>query len=184
MSIPTEILDQLKRDLEWCLFALAAIKSGKPIPPRQPPTPPIRPSDPTKPPTPTPQPRAVLNPSAPYDWSTPQAARHSCRVIADEEGLTVEQKNLMSQTLHCESGYNNKATHPNLNTKGFVTSTDYGIAQINDHWHIGEGKTFPSVEYVKENPEKVIRWMCKMVKAGKLNLWVCYSSKLYLKYTA
>mgnify|MGYP003394363695 FL=1 len=123
--------------------------------------------------------RAVLNPSAPYDFSTPHAANHSTRVICDEEGLTVMQKNLICQVIHCESGFNNEITHPNKNAHGLITSTDFYLCQINDYYHIGKDKDFPSVDYVHDNPDKVVRWMIKMFKAGKLNLWVCYSQKLY-----
>ena len=176
-EIQKNTIAKLKADLEWCLWVLGVLKARQ------------------KPETTTSTTsrfwkieenpiRAVLNPQVPYDWSTPTAARHSCRVIADEEKLTVAQKNLMSQVIHCESGYNNKATHPNLNTHGLVTSTHFGIAQINDHYHIGQGKTFPSVEYVMENPEAVIRWMCKMVKTGKINLWICFTAGMYKNYSA
>lgn len=178
MNLPQSIIDQLKKDLIKVAQAVVdyiASQRLKKAP---------RIDLPAKPnPTPIMPPKAVLNPSAPYDWSTPESSRHSLRVICDEEGLTVEQKNLMSQTLHCESGYNNATVHPNLNMHGLVTSTDYGICQINDHYHIGAGKDFPSVEYVHDNPEAVVRWMCKMVKARKLNLWVCYDAGLYKRYT-
>ena len=113
-----------------------------------------------------------------YDWSDPEKARHSVRVICDEEGLTVAQKNTLCETVKCESGFNPLAKHENKNAKGVITSTDWGICQINDYWHIGPNKSFPSVEYVLNNPEACIRWMCTMWKANKQMLWVCYK-KLY-----
>lgn len=118
-------------------------------------------------------------------WDTPENARHSVRVICDEEGLSPGQKNLMSSVIHCESGYDVNCVHPNKSpTTGKVMSTDYGICQINDFYHIGPNKDFPTVDYVMHNPAACVRWMCKMVLAGKINLWVCYSRNLYKQYSA
>lgn len=131
------------------------------------------------PPTPVTPPTAPISTSQAYDWSTPEAARHSVRVICDEEGLTVPQKNLLSQVIHCESGYNPNIVHPNL-SNGKVFSTDYGIAQWNNFYH---GKEI-SPDDALHNPEKAIRLMCSYVKAGRISQWVCYSSSLYKKYSA
>lgn len=133
-----------------------------------------------------------------YRWGTPQDARHSVRLIADEEGLTVKQKNDMCATVECESGFNPTIVVHNcmLNTTprsvrkenydpakhGRITTTDYGICQINDYFHIGPNKEFPSEEYVLENPEKCIRWMCTCTKGGLLRLWVCYQKGMYKQY--
>ncbi len=131
------------------------------------------------------QPPIVIAPPAPpkYFWDTPTDCRHSVRVICDEEGLTVEEKNLLSATLHCESNYNPQCVHPNV-VNGKVTSTDYGICQINDYYHIGLGKDFPSADYVLHNPEACVRWMCKQWKAGLGRLWICYSKGLYQQYSS
>lgn len=135
--------------------------------------PPSTPStDPSPEPTPVPPPNTLL-------WDTPENARHSCRVIADEEGLTVEQKNLMSQVIHCESGYTISIVHPNVNSSGKTASTDFGICQWNDYYH---GKEITPDEAL-HNPEKAVRLMCKYVKQGLIKQWVCYSSALYLRYT-
>ncbi len=119
-------------------------------------------------------------PSAKYDWSTPEAARHSCRLIADEEGLSVGQKNVMSQVIHCESGYKTKVIHENKNQHNVVTSTDYGIAQWNDYFH---GKEI-SPEEALNNPEMAVRLMCHYVKAGRISQWSCYQLGLYHNYSA
>lgn len=126
--------------------------------------------------TPTPMPTTT------YDFSTPEKARHAIRTICDEEGLTVDQKNHLSQTVHCESGYKN-IVHPNI-VNGKVSTTDFGYFQINDFWHIGKGKDFTSTDYVMNNPEAVCRWMCQQWKAGNAKAWVCFSKGLYLQYTA
>lgn len=138
--------------------------------PNLPPTAPLPPE-----PTPTPP------PAPKYLWDTPANVRHSVRVICDEMGLTVEQKNDLCATVACESGFNPKCIHNNI-VQGRVTSTDYGIAQVNDFWHIGPGKDFPSVDYVLNNPEACIRWMCKQWKAGHARLWVCYAKNMYQQY--
>jgi hypothetical protein len=142
------------------------------------------PSLPAPMPTPQPEPQPIPpTPPPKYLWDTPANARHSLRVICDEEGLTVALKNDFSRTINCESGYHIGAVHPNV-VNGKVVSTDYGICQINDHYHIGAGKDFPSVEYVMNNPEACVRWAARMAKAGKLDLWVCHSSGLCKSYSA
>ena len=134
----------------------------------------------TPPKTPQNAPTEVLPPK--YDWSTPEAARHAIRTICDEEGLTVKQKNDLSATVHCESGYKN-LIHPNM-VNGKVSTTDFGYFMINDWWHIGKGKDFPSTDYVMQNPEAVCRWMCRQWKAGNAKAWVCYQKGMYLSYTS
>lgn len=132
-----------------------------------------------------PQPEPIETPSK-YDWDTPILARHSVRVIADEEGLTLEQKNTMCATIGGESGWDNNAKNPNyaFNSRGqkYLASTDWGICQINDHYHIGKDKSFPSVEYVVQNPEAVVRWMCTQWKRGRRNWWIAYKSGAYKRY--
>lgn len=116
-----------------------------------------------------------------YLWNTKENTRRSVRTICDEEGLTVEQKNTLTATIQCESGFNTKAVNQNKKD-GKVMSTDFGICQINSYYHIGVGKSFPTSDFVINNPEACVRWMCKMWKAGKADLWVCHSKKMYLKY--
>lgn len=142
--------------------------------PQTPPTPPQTsiPSDPAP---------VVASPA--YLWDTQENVRHSIRVICDEEGLSVLLKDQLSATLHCESNWNPKCVHPNT-LNGKVVSTDYGLCQINDYYHIGPGKDFPSVEYVMNNPEACVRWMCRLALAGKLTLWVCYLKGMYEHYSA
>lgn len=130
-------------------------------------------------PVPEPKPQPV---PVPYLWDTPANARHSTRVICDESGLTLSEKNLICAVIMAESGFNNHAKCINKRKDGTVSSTDWGICQINDHWHIGQGKSFPSVEYVLQNPDKVVRWMIKMYKGGSLKLWTAFVNGSYKKY--
>lgn len=138
-------------------------------------------------PTPTPKPTpeaqnspnpAVVEPVAPkYDWDTPDLARHSVRVICDEEGLTLEQKNTMCATVGAESGWKTTAINYNK-VNGKVASTDYGICQWNDKYH---GKEITPDEAVN-NPEKAVRLMCAYWKRGQRNLWIGYKSGNYKRY--
>ncbi len=105
-----------------------------------------------------------------------------CKRIAKEEGLTPELTTNLLATLECEANFNNELIHPNNNAQGKTLSTDFYICQINDFYHIGKSKEFPSIQYVHDHPDEVVRWMCKMFKAGKARLWVCYSKNLYQKY--
>lgn len=118
----------------------------------------------------------------PYVFDTPQQAYHSVRVICDEEGLIPEEKNMICACIFQESRFMNSAVGRNKDKSGRVTTTDWGICQVNDFWQIGPKKTFPSVDYVLENPEKVVRWMISMYEQKKLSLWVSYSSGAYKKW--
>ena len=139
------------------------------------------------PPQPTPMPEEPK-----YKWDTVANAKHSVRVICDEEGLTVDQKNKLCATVGAESGWMSyylsgpKVGQPvkleNRMNNGVVWSTDFGICQINTHFWIGPGKEFPSVEYVLDNPEKCIRWMVRNWKAGHSSWWVGFTSGNYKNY--
>lgn len=117
-----------------------------------------------------------------YLWDTAINSRHSIRVICDEEGLSVADKNIITACIQQESQFNNAAINNNKNAAGEITSSDWGICQINDYFQMGKGKPFPSVQYVIDNPEKAVRWMVGMMKAGKLNLWSSYSTGAYKKW--
>lgn len=140
--------------------------------------------DPAPLPAPTPTPMTVpTTPPAPkYDWSNPTAARHSVRVICDEEGLTLKLKDTLTACVMQESQFNNNAIGQNRDKNGKLLSTDWGICQINDFYHCGPGKDFPSAEYVVANPDAAVRYMARMFKAGKAHLWVSFSSGAYKKY--
>lgn len=139
--------------------------------------------------TPTTAPVVVTTPfpepvAPKYLWDTPVNARHSIRVICDEEGLNLANKDIICKVINGESGFKNTAINRNKNAKGVVTSTDWGICQINDYFHVGVGKTFSSVDDILQHPDKAVRFMVKMAKVGKLNLWVAYSSGSYKNYPA
>ncbi len=113
-----------------------------------------------------------------YFWDTPVNARHSVRVICDEEGLTVEQKNTMCATIGGESGWHVDA----IGKPNFDGSCDYGICQINTKYWIGQGKQFPTTDYVLTHPEECVRWMCKQWKMGYRNWWYSYKNGRYLQF--
>lgn len=117
------------------------------------------------------------------DWSIKEAAHHNVRVLCDLEGLTFEQKQVLTACVMVESGFDINAIHYNKDGAGKITSTDFGIVQVNDYWHIGAGKDFPSSEYVLSHPEECVRWMCQYYKQhGDLNAWVSFSAGLYKQY--
>lgn len=134
-------------------------------------------------PLPVPQkPEPIPEPPKPkYLWDTKEHIRHTIRVLCDEAKMTLEQKNTMTATIAAESGF--KLDAVNYNKKnGKIVSTDHSLIQVNDFYHIGPGKSFPSVEFVYANPEAQVRWMCKQWKAGNRNWWIAYKNKSYLKY--
>lgn len=109
-------------------------------------------------------------------WDTPEHSRHSVRVLADEMGLNLAQKEILCACIMRESQFNNAAVGRN------PSSTDWGICQINDHYQVGPGRPFSSVRDIVDNPEKAVRFMISMYKAGKLSLWVSYSSGAYKQF--
>lgn len=120
--------------------------------------------------------------ASPYLWNNRANSRHSVRVICDEMGLSLYEKNVITACIQQESNFDNNAINHNTNVAGRVTSTDWGIVQCNDFYWIGAGKKFSSIKFVLDNPDKMVKWMCAMFKQGKLNLWVSYSSGAYKRY--
>jgi hypothetical protein len=116
------------------------------------------------------------------NFDTQKQAYHSVRVMCDQAGLTVQEKNLICACIYQESQFMNSAKGQNRNKEGKVTSTDWGICQINDYWNIGKGKPFPSIQYVQDNPQACVAWMIDMYKHGLLKLWCSYSSGAYAKW--
>ncbi len=123
----------------------------------------------------TPEPAMI--PMALYEWDTPAKARHSFRVICDEEGVALKDKNLLCQVLDCESGFNVHTVHKNNDPR---KTTDYGIAQFNDYWYLH----LISPEDALSDPEKACRFFIRQFKAGRLKDWVCYSSGMYMSHPA
>ncbi len=162
------LLSRFFKWLDELLWAL--IKGDTPMEPIQPTPTPITP----------PITQNTANPDIlASDWSTQHNAYHNVRVLCDLAGLTVNEKNLICACIYQESRFKNTAIGQNKNHQGIVVSTDYGICQVNDYYHIGNGKDFPSVDYVLTNPDIVVRWMISMYKHGMLKQWVSYSSGAY-----
>lgn len=164
------------------------------VPPTPAPEPVVTPTPPTPvvpPPAPTPAPKPTPAPTTTLLFDTVQNSRHSIRVMCDNNGLSLYNKNVITACIEQESGFKNlKADgtpmiHENFSRiTGKLLSTDWGICQINDtpKWHIGPGLYFSSINDVTAHPEKAVQYMITMLKAGKINLWDSYVSGAYLKY--
>lgn len=144
-------------------------------------------NDSTMPPTqPNPAPSNVQQTQPtqlpPLLWDTPKNAWHAVRVLCDDEGLTLQQKDLICAVIYGESGFLNTARNDNKNNAGVITSVDYGICQINSRYHIGMHLDFPSVQYVLDNPDIAVRFMISMYKAGKIGLWCAYQNGSYRNF--
>ena len=124
-------------------------------------------------------PKPELPPLQALRWETPAEARHSVRVLCDEMGLSVPDKNILCAVIACESGFNTQAINKNNDAR---KSTDYGICQYNSYWYIGEGKPIASVDEALNNPEKCVRVMINQYKKGQIKDWVCYSSGKFAKH--
>lgn len=135
-----------------------------------------------------------------FDWTTAQGAYHATRVLCDTmgvpyaktylvEGRYYSLKDIICACLFQESGFLNYKA-PGVPTKfdnksgGVIWSTDWGIAQINDHkgWHIGPGLYFSSVDDVLTHPPKAVGYLIKMALAGRLSLWSSYKFKDYVPH--
>lgn len=117
-----------------------------------------------------------------YVWTDPVSARHAVRQLCDAMGLPVALKNDLCACVAVESNFNPKAVHYNKDVNGKIWSADWGIVQVNDYFHIGKGKDFPSVDYVLNNPENCVRWMAKLFLENKQSMWSSYSTGEYKKY--
>lgn len=130
-----------------------------------------------------PSPSSAIDPDAgPLFWDTPKHIFHAVRVTCDLNDLTVDEKNILCACIYQESRFNNGAINHNRDSAGNVLSTDYGLCQINDYYHIGANKDFPNVAFVVNNPDKVFGWMISMYKHGLLKQWVSYSSGAYKQW--
>ena len=120
-----------------------------------------------------------------YLWGSKTEARHSVRVICDEMGLSLSDKNIITAVIACESGFNIKAVNRNNDARkstdfgvSEIDTQKFGIAQFNDYWY----KDLISPEDALNNPEKAVRLMITQFKKGRLKDWVCYSSGRFSRY--
>lgn len=179
------------------LFSKPAPVAPKPVTSPSP-QPTQAPVVPVTPPTPVVPPKPVPAPTAPILFDTPQNAYHAIRVLCDNAGLSLIRsipvngrlylpKDIICATIGGESQFynylpnGNPTKHQNI-VDGKVSSTDWGLCQINDFYHIGAGKDFPSVDYVMANPAAAVNFMIEMYKAGKLDLWDAYLNGSYKNY--
>ena len=131
----------------------------------------IAPDAPKQPPEPVIEPSA---PNLPLDFSTPQKAFKSTRIMCDNANLTYDVKNEICYTIWNESQFLKGAIgKPNKNG-----TRDYGLCQYNNgtnakgipFW-IGKGATFKDIDEVLNNPEKNVRVMIQTYKAGNIRWW-------------
>lgn len=115
-------------------------------------------------------------------WDTPKHAWHAVRVLCDQAKLSLEEKNRICACIYQESQFYNYFMSGQPVIHKNPTSTDWGICQVNDHYHIGPTLDFPSVDFVMKNPDKVVQWMIGKYKAGQLKQWVSYSSGEYKQW--
>lgn len=127
---------------------------------------------------------APTNPdSGPLLWDTPQHCYHAVRVLCDLAGLSLNQKNILCACIYQESQFHTQAKHENLNADGTVSSTDWGICQINDYFHIAPtGTPFASVADVLNNPEVDVRWMINCYLSGEIIMWSSYTTGAYRQW--
>lgn len=122
----------------------------------------------------------------PWDTVNPlsHSNYHNVRVICDFEGLTFDQKEILTACVWRESDFmTNPRPNQNKDKTGAVWSTDWGIVQVNDYFNIGEGKPFSTVQYVLDNPETCVRWMANIYKTtGSLQPWASFTTDAYKQF--
>lgn len=116
-------------------------------------------------------------PEPTYLWDTDLHIRHTVRVLCDEEGLNLEQKDTLFATVWEESQFKLNAKRENF-MDGSVWSTDWGICQWNDYFHHKEITPYEAVH----DPEKAVRLMCEYWKRNQRNQWSAYKSGAYRKH--
>lgn len=120
------------------------------------------------------------------DWKDKLAVRHSIRVMCDEAGLSVKDKNIICACIQQESGFDPRA----IGKKNKDGTTDYGLCQFNTGQHpitkkfywIGPGADFKDIEEVLSDPEKNVRVMIREFKKGHIGWWASFSTGAYKKY--
>lgn len=150
----------------------------------------------------------------PWDTFGIAGNRHNVRVLCDLAGLSLEAntpvvlangttklfipKDIICGCVEVESDFQSyflppdkragqPVSHPNYvvkNGEKVLSSTDWGIVQINDtpEWYIGAGLAFESVDFVLANPQACIEFMVKMFQEGQMGKWVSYSSGEFRQY--
>lgn len=123
-----------------------------------------------------------------YPWDSQKHNWHNVRVLCDKAKLSVADKNIICACIYQESEFFNilpsglPVTHKNMNAASELLSTDWGIAQINDYWHVKATPDFPSAEYIVAHPEEAVGYMIRCYKAGNIDLWSSYVSGAYKKW--
>lgn len=115
------------------------------------------------------------------DWSLQENAYHNVRVLCDLAGLSVNDKNLICACVYQESEFKNDAVHHNV-VNGQVSSTDWGICQINDYFQVGSGRPFTSAQDIVDNPQRAVQFMIQMFGEGELKLWDSYLHGAYKQW--
>lgn len=82
-------------------------------------------------------------------------------------------EDVFAAVLYCESGMNPKAINRNKNG-----TTDYGIAQFNDHWY---GHVI-SPNTALNQPEVALNVMAKAWQKGHQNDWICARNAKYFPW--
>lgn len=120
------------------------------------------------------------------DWNTPHRAYHNTRVLCDNAGFSLKEKNDLSACIYQESRFQ-------IGVEGKINSNgthDWGLCQFNDGslhgvplW-IGPGAAFASVQEVLTNPAKCVNVMIAEFKAGHANWWMSHSQGTYIQWLA
>lgn len=135
-----------------------------------------------------PQVAPSTNPDILVPWDSQKHNYHNVRVLCDLSYLTVEEKNLICACVYQESEFynylpnGNPVIHENKSLNGVLLSTDWGIVQINDYWHVQKYPDFSSSKKIMDNPQKAVQFMIDAYKDGGLNQWVSYSSGAYKQW--
>lgn len=133
--------------------------------------------------------KRLLNPSVGgvMLWDTPSHVRYNVRRMCDEAGLPFWTKVTICAIIKQESNWSskdNKTYVPIISKPNTDGTRDWGLLQINDHkgYHIGPGLYFASTDEVLNNPEKSVRFVIQMAKAGRLDLWSSYKFGAYRQH--
>ena len=124
-----------------------------------------------------------MNPQDPttWLWDTKDHIRRNVRVMCDNAGMSIPDKNEMCATIHGESSWDIHAICHNYTTKHGVkvlASTDNGLCQWNDYWHSKE----ITPHEAQNDPHKSVSLMIQYWLGGQKDAWVAHKTGYYKQF--
>ena len=112
-----------------------------------------------------------------------EGRKEACKMakrVCEEEGLPDWMKRELLGTIAGESKYNVFCINRNRDARGNVSTTDFGISQLNDFFYLRAHNM--TGDEALNNPEKCVRIMCQAFKAGRAKDWIAWRNHNWEKH--